>query len=107
MPGEDASPPPVFRGDGVGAEIALEPTGEVQSPPRRFRWRAIPEAHGYRLEIFDDQAQRLRVESTADTVFTIPDGEPPLGAGFWQLTPIDEFGIAGDRSEPFHFTVMD
>jgi hypothetical protein len=107
-PREDPMNAPVFRGDGNSRTVvALEPSGELQQPPVRFRWRSVPGARSYRLEVFDDDALRVLMQSVGDTTYVAPEATRVPSNGFWQLTPIDDLGMPGARSAPFRFSVTD
>ena len=104
-PGDDSTAPPVFRGDDAQAIVALEPLGSLSQAPGQFRWRSIQGAQSYRLEVFDGEARRVLIEAVADTSFHVPEIQPMPSSGFWQITPLDDLGMPGSRSEPFRFVV--
>jgi hypothetical protein len=102
-PREDSTEGPVFRGDDSNAIVAIEPMGALAEAPTRFAWEPVEGASSYRLEIFNADGERVRVETMLGTSFEIEPGDPLPSSGYWQLTPIDDLGMAGARSQPFHF----
>jgi hypothetical protein len=64
-------PPPedVVR---TGAVEAIEPAGDLAAPPDTLRWRPVPNAAAYRVELLDVAETVLFQAETAAPVFPVP-----------------------------------
>jgi hypothetical protein len=86
------------------AEPADESLVHLQTP--EISWSTVDGAAGYWLEIAEDQNFGGIVESQFGL------GEPrfvttalPVGDYFWRVSSLDSFGLPGERSQVFRFTV--
>jgi hypothetical protein len=78
----------------VAALVLLEPVGPIAGPPRQFRWTRDAGAERYRVELFDQNATRVGVAVTSDTILAAGAlSSRTLNAGQWRVVPIGEGGV--------------
>jgi hypothetical protein len=102
-PGHEATRTPTFRGDTAGAFHAIQPVGEVPDPPTRFRWQPVEDAASYRFELFDEDGHRVMSHSTTEPEYVVPHGVTTPESGYWQVTVLDEFGVAVSHGPPVRY----
>ena len=51
----------------------LYPVGPVEDPPPEIRWRPVPDARGYEVEILDQALHPLWKGESGDTVLPFPE----------------------------------
>jgi hypothetical protein len=106
-PWKDNAAVPVFRNDGTPVIEAIEPIGQIEATPSLLRWSGIEVAANYRVEVYDTESLRVLTVTVRGTTYSLQDGEVLPSSGYWQVTPIDEFGVAGTRSAAFRFNLID
>lgn len=58
---------PVYRGNGSGKLVLLEPAGFIQKPPSVFTWTPIKGADTYEIRIIDEELNTILASGTKDT----------------------------------------
>ncbi|TSD87203.1 hypothetical protein FFK22_018590 [Mycobacterium sp. KBS0706] len=80
--------------------------GVVYNPPFDLAWSGSPDAGGYWLEIGADQSFDGMLVSEfglAKPTFRVEDLPP--GTYYWRVSALDAFGLPGQRSAPWRFSV--
>ena len=90
--------PPVFRSD-ANKWQAIEPTGEIDTPPTLFVWRASDDASFYRFELFDATSVSVFQHVTADTILAVEASSVSApSSGYWTVTPLNDLRVTSGES---------
>lgn len=105
LPKRSTSPDMPVRSLAMAGDVEPRTAARMKEAPTRFAWAGMPNARGYRVEIYDDHAEKLwESPLIAETHLEVPESlriQLQTGTFLWRVRTEG----SGVEIGPFHFTV--